>query len=336
MAQKRPLNTVNSGAIPALRVEEADGHYDMMFTINRGDARDPFPGITGASEFSDATVPSTVTYAGRPLNTSLQAIREIGSDVRAYVQLLPTGWSAPLEVATLGAGGALSGNGATTMVGDPTGDLWLATVDDASGASEIVLRRKRFGIDWGAAIPLTNEPGVSNSPALAIDKSGRKAITWWDTRDGNSEIYYSWAPRAGVRPRAARDQQPRVLAAAGGHVDEGRAHRARVDGRARRRLDDLRARLPPRPGSSEERRARLFPRGLPGPDELGSAHDRERGQPPRHHVPGAAFGRRRDQGLRRQRGRVRRAAHVLPARRLHQQPADPVRRLRHVGVVLLA
>jgi len=194
MAQKRPLNTVNSGAIPALRLEEADGHYDMMFTINRGDARDPFPGLSGAGEFADDTVPSTTTYDHRPLNTSLQAIREIGADVRAYVQLLPTGWSPPLEIGPIGPGGALSGNGATTLVADPTGDLWLATVDDVSGASEIVLRRKRFGIDWGAPVPLTSEPGVSNSPALAIDKSGRKAIAWWDTRDGNSEIYYAWAP----------------------------------------------------------------------------------------------------------------------------------------------
>ena len=203
MATKRVLNTVNSGQIPALRVEEADGHYDLMSTINRGDPRDPFPGTTGADEFADATTPSTITYAGRPLNTSLQAIREIGSDVRAYVQLLPTGWSAPIDIGTI-TGGGLTGNGATTMVADPTGDLWLATVDDATGQSEIVLRRKRFGIDWGPPIPVTNEPGVSNSPALAIDRNGRKVLAWWDTRDGNSEIYYAWAPAGGAFGPARR------------------------------------------------------------------------------------------------------------------------------------
>jgi M6 family metalloprotease-like protein len=204
MEQKRLLNTVNSGQIPAMLVEEADGHFDMRSTVNRGDASDPFPGTTGASRFADDTTPSTVTYEGRPLNTSLQAIREIGTDVRAYVQLLPTGWSAPIEIGTLGAGGLLSGNGANTMVADPSGDIWLATVDDVSGASEIVLRRKRFGIDWSPPIPLTNEPGVSNSPAMAVDAAGRKAITWWDTRDGNSEIYYAWAPAGGAFGPARR------------------------------------------------------------------------------------------------------------------------------------
>jgi len=196
IATRRGLNTINSGQVPGLRLEEADGHYDLKFTINRGDPRDPFPGTLNATSFSDDTTPSTITYAGRPLNTSLQAIRDVGQDVRAYVQLLPTGWSAPLDIGTL-TGGSLNGNGAGTMVADPSGDLWLATVDDATGQSEIVLRRKRFGINWGAPIPLTNEPGVSNSPAIAIDRNGRKAITWWDTRDGNSEIYYAWAPAGG-------------------------------------------------------------------------------------------------------------------------------------------
>lgn len=225
MAQRRFLNTVNSGFVPALRVEEADGRYDLKFTLNRGDARDPYPGANGATRFADDTVPSTVTYEGQPLNTSLEAIREIGSDVRAYVQLLPTGWSAPREIGTLGAGGLLSGNGSTSMVPDPSGDLWLATVDDASGLSEIVLRRKRFGVDWSAPLPLTDEPGVSNSPALAIDKNGRKAITWWDTRDGNSEIYYAWTtagtafgPARRVTHNTAFSQLPVVTWTADGRI----------------------------------------------------------------------------------------------------------------------
>ncbi len=207
MAQKRILNTVNSGFTPALRVEEADGHYDMKFTINRGDGRDPFPGLSGATRFADDTAPSTTTYDGRPLNTSLEAIREVGSEVRAYVQLLPAGWSDPIEIGALGAGGSLVANNATALAADPGGDLWLATMDDVSGAPEVVLRRKRFGVDWGTPLPLTNEPGLSSSPALAIDKNGRRAVAWWDTRDGNSEIYYAWAPAGGAFGSAHRVTQ---------------------------------------------------------------------------------------------------------------------------------
>ncbi|MEP7027361.1 MAG: M6 family metalloprotease domain-containing protein, partial [Candidatus Eisenbacteria bacterium] len=225
MAQRRPLNTVNSGTIPALRVEEADGRYDLKFTINRGDGRDPFPGLSGATRFADDTVPSTATYDGRPLNTSLEAIREVGSEVRAYVQLLPAGWSDPVEIGPLGAGGSLVTNNATALAADPGGDLWLATMDDASGSSEVVLRRKRFGVDWGTPIPLTNEPGLSSSPALAIDRSGRRVVAWWDTRDGNSEIYYAWSPPGGsfgparrVTQNGAFSQLPTVAWTADGRI----------------------------------------------------------------------------------------------------------------------
>ena len=225
MAQRRYLNTVNSGAIPALRVEEADGFYNMLHTINRGDASDPFPGSFGRTRFADDTTPSTTTYDGRPLNTSLEAIREVGSDVRAYVQLLPTGWSDPIEIGTLGAAGALVANNATPLAADPGGDLWLATMDDVSGASEVVLRRKRFGVDWGTPLLLTNEPGLSSSPAIAIDRAGRKAVAWWDTRDGNSEIYYAWAPSGAafgparrVTQNSAFSQLPTIAWTADGRI----------------------------------------------------------------------------------------------------------------------
>jgi len=197
MQSKRGLNTVNAGTPPALRVEEADGHYDMMATVNRGDSHDPFPGTFGRTRFADDTTPSTVTYDGRPLNTSLEAIREANGVVTAYVQLLPSGWSPPVELGPVGAGAALVGNGARGLVADATNDLWLSLTDDASGRNEVDLWRKRFGLTWTGPTQVTNEPGLSASPVLALAKNGAKALVWWDTRDGNSEIYYAWAPPGG-------------------------------------------------------------------------------------------------------------------------------------------
>ncbi len=201
---KRALNNVNSNYPPALRVEEADGRYDMMSTVNRGDAHDPFPGTFGRTRFADDTTPSTVTYSGRPLNTSLEAIRESGGEVSAYVQLLPTGWSPPADVAAVGAGAALVGNGGHDLVADATNDLWLSLSDNPTGATEVELCRKRYGVAWTGPTAFTNEPGLSAAPVIALSKTGAKAMAWWDTRDGNSEIYYAWAPPGGVFGPARR------------------------------------------------------------------------------------------------------------------------------------
>src|SRR5207244_3584164 len=148
MATRRALNLVNAGVTPGIRLEEADGRYDLMSRVNRGDARDPFPGTGGASRFADDTSPSTVTYDGRPLNTSLQAVREVGTDALAYVQLSPTGWGTPKTLGPLGDTGALVPNASSALAADPNGDLWLAYQDNAPTGTEIFLRRKRFGLDW--------------------------------------------------------------------------------------------------------------------------------------------------------------------------------------------
>ncbi len=193
IAQRRYANNINSGLIPGLRLEEADGRYDLTRAGNRGDGRDPFPGAQNRTRFADDTVPSTRTLQGRPLNTSLEAIRTKGADISAYVQLSPSGWSAPQTIGVTGPTAALVATGRSPLVADALGDLWLAYEDDAPGGNEIRIRRKRFGVEWSPPLALTNEPGLSLSPALAIGAAGRKAVAWWDTRDGNSEIYYAWA-----------------------------------------------------------------------------------------------------------------------------------------------
>ena len=61
-------NVVNSGAIHALTVMEADGLMQMLSSTagvrNRGDAGDPFPGSTGNTAFGYSTTPSTRLHAG--------------------------------------------------------------------------------------------------------------------------------------------------------------------------------------------------------------------------------------------------------------------------------
>jgi immune inhibitor A len=233
IAQRRAANNINSGLVPGMRVEEADGRYDLRGSGNRGDARDPFPGAQNRTRFADDTNPSTRTLDGRPLNTSLEALRVKGDDVSAYVQLSPAGWSAPIAVGPVGAGGALVSNGRPAMIADPAGDLWLAYEDDAPTGTEIWIRRKRFGVNWGSPLPFTAEPGLSLSPTIVLGRTGQMAIAWWDTRDGNSEVYYAWAPPGGAFGPARRVTQqpaPSQLPAAGWLAD-GRLALAWMDGR---------------------------------------------------------------------------------------------------------
>jgi immune inhibitor A len=233
IAQRRAANNINSGLVPGLRLEEADGRYDLRGSGNRGDARDPFPGSLNRTRFSDDTNPSTRTLDGRPLNTSLEALRTKGDDISAYVQLNPVGWSAPVPIGPVGAGGALVANGRPALLADPAGDLWLAYEDDAPTGTEIWLRRKRFGIDWGVPLPFTAEPGLSLSPTLALGRSGQKAIAWWDTRDGNSEIYYAWASPGGAfeAPRRVTQHPASSQLPAAGWLADGRLALAWMDGR---------------------------------------------------------------------------------------------------------
>lgn len=233
IAQRRAANNINSGLTPGLRLEEADGRYDLTRSGNRGDARDPFPGATQNPRFADDTNPSTRTLGGRPLKTSLEALRTKGEDISAYVQLSPTGWSAPIEVGSVGPGGALVANGRRALLADAFGDLWLVHEDDGPAGTEVWLRRKRFGLDWGAAVPFTSEPGLSLSPAMAQAAGGRKALAWWDTRDGNSEIYYAWgeAGRDFGAARRVTEQPASSQLPAVAWLGDGRLVLAWMDGR---------------------------------------------------------------------------------------------------------
>src|SRR5262249_20510132 len=57
IADNRVQNRINSNAIPGLRVEEADGGYQLLGRFDRGSPGDPFPGATNNTRFADETQP---------------------------------------------------------------------------------------------------------------------------------------------------------------------------------------------------------------------------------------------------------------------------------------
>jgi PKD repeat protein len=78
---------------------------------------------------------------------------------------------------------------ANLAANDETG-LFLVWRDDRDGNEEIYFKlSKDQGLNWGPDVRLTQDGNVSDQPFVAV--SGPQVnVTWYDTRDGNEEIYY--------------------------------------------------------------------------------------------------------------------------------------------------
>jgi immune inhibitor A len=197
IASRRGSNRVNSGPVPGLRLEEADGVYQLMASINRGNAGDPFPGATGNTRMADDTAPSMRSYTARYTNLELTEIREAGDRMEAWVQLNPTGWS-PAEYTAV-PGLMRVGSGRTLARWGS--DLHLIYHDDADAGNLYCLRRV-FDVSWGAPQLITTTT-TSGDGTWSVPDTGPLAVLWTDRRDGEPEIYYrKWLPTPGPDVRA--------------------------------------------------------------------------------------------------------------------------------------
>lgn len=77
IAQRRASNSVNAFFPEALRLVQADGFGDLQAGNNRGDGRDPFPGLTGNTAFGYNTTPASNDNSGNPTYISVDSIRQL-------------------------------------------------------------------------------------------------------------------------------------------------------------------------------------------------------------------------------------------------------------------
>jgi len=77
-------------------------------------------------------------------------------------------------------------------------DVQVTWDDDRDGNWEIHHKRSiDGGLTWGTDARLTNNPGASNLPSIAVSTSNVHLV-WDDTRDGNDEIYYKSSTDGGA------------------------------------------------------------------------------------------------------------------------------------------
>lgn len=183
IASRRGSNLINAGPIPGIRVEEADGQYDLTRRANRGDWSDPFPDSLKEPRFGDDTVPSTRTYDGRHTDVELSQIVRDGADIRAWVQLTPFGWSTPASTLIPGRL-RTAGNRPLTHSG-PNLDFLLLNDSDSS---RVYVLRRPFDVAWNSPVRVSTVGGASD-PSWSDPVAGPRLALWADRRDGNSQIY---------------------------------------------------------------------------------------------------------------------------------------------------
>src|SRR5262249_35563461 len=166
-----------------IRLEEADGHYDLTVRANRSDATDPFPDSAREARFGDDTVPSTRTYDGRHTDVELSQIVRDGDDIRAWVQLTPFGWSVPTSTLIPGRL-RTSGDRPLSRSGSNLDFLLLNETD----SSRVYVLRRQFGVAWSSPARMSTVGGASD-PSWSDPVAGPRFALWADRRDGNSEIY---------------------------------------------------------------------------------------------------------------------------------------------------
>lgn len=103
-------------------------------------------------------------------------------------------------------------------------DVWIVWFDQRDGNWEIYTKRSGDrGLTWSADTRLTDHPAESVRPSISVDGSSLYVV-WWDTRDGNEEIYakhspdrgQTWEPDSRLTHSPGQSVFASVAAAAGG------------------------------------------------------------------------------------------------------------------------
>jgi hypothetical protein len=75
---------------------------------------------------------------------------------------------------------------------DSVGNIDVVWADRTPGNDDIYFSRSTNGGEtWSQAVNISNTPGVSQSPVIAVDYAGNIDVTWFDETSRNYDIYFS-------------------------------------------------------------------------------------------------------------------------------------------------
>lgn len=188
MTQRIPLNSINSGFPPGLRLVEADGRMDLAVSANRGEGSDVFTGESGHDRIDEATQPNTSTFYGTRSNVGISEIRPAGHEMRFKARVQAVGWRAPQDFTDPAFRPVDSyGEGRVTGV-DRQGVAYWVTSENRDGTPQIFVRGGRG--EWGPSLQVSASTRSARDPAIAVLPGGDLAIVWSDDRSGRAQLYY--------------------------------------------------------------------------------------------------------------------------------------------------
>lgn len=184
-------NRVNTGPTPGLRVLEADGRFDLVTGLNRGDVSDPFPGQRRRTRIDDFTVPSTRTFQGAPTNIALENIALQATGTSLHVRVRAEGWAAPAVVAA-GAAPQPEFNAGRRSTQSPDGRAWLVSCEPHDGRVGVLLRERGWRQEW--TLPLAVDGGSLATSDATVAWLGDPYGT---TRTINDDLAIAWVDQSG-------------------------------------------------------------------------------------------------------------------------------------------
>jgi immune inhibitor A len=208
-------NKVNPAFDPGLLVVEADGRQDLRAGLNRGEARDAFPGPLGVEEINDFTLPHLRGFGGAPTGLALRRMEESGGSGRVFIQVQPVGWGAPHRWSSTDYQPVYGlGAGATSAV-QSDGTIQAVWVDDRSGLGRVYARRKLAGAIWEEEERLTSQ-GAAVEAVVAVDGFGGAAVAWSEYRGGFTRVYGrvlaggAWGPEFAISNAQRNARSPAI------------------------------------------------------------------------------------------------------------------------------
>jgi hypothetical protein len=178
------LTVVTVSLLPVVYLVRADQLWGTNVRV------DDAPGSASAWHPSIAADPSGNAYA------VWQDYRNGNSDIYFSYRLAGGNWQANVRVDN--APGSTAAFYPVIAV-DPSDNAYVVWEDYRNGNSDIYFSYRPVGGSWQANVRVDDASGSTESrwPSIAVDLSGNAYVVWYDNRNGNNDVYFSYRPAGG-------------------------------------------------------------------------------------------------------------------------------------------